>query len=200
MTGWAHSRSERFGEEKKLLSNGGIEPRFLDRPARSKSSPTIPTKLLASNHFTVITFSKRQTQISIKSWAVTPKSTQMNPNNFVKYAIKLETWICRYARLVKVTFCGPQGVKFYTSTCVRVWKNSVSLWHAERLGWHNYGPTVCTSTGPSTCSSRATCPWRHEKTSFNPFPGKATTERRSNFENLWAPGLWRQTLHYYFIL
>lgn len=40
----------------------------------------------------------------------------------------------------------------------------------------------------------------NKKTSFNPSPGKATTERRSNFENLWAADLWRQILHYYFIL
>lgn len=133
------------------------------RPDCSISNPTTPTKLLASNHPTVITFSKRQTQISIKSWAVTPKSIPMNPNKCVKYAIKLETWICKYARLVKVTFCGPQGVRFYSSTSVRFWKNSVSLWYTVWLGWRNYGPTVCTSTGPSTCSSRATCPRRHFK-------------------------------------
>ena len=119
-----------WGSEETFV-NGGIELRFLGRPARGISSPTILTKLLASSYPTVITFSKRQTQMLIRSWAVTPKSISINPSNFVKYGIKLETWICRYTRLVKVTFCGPQGVRVYSSTCVRFWKNSVFLWYRE---------------------------------------------------------------------
>ena len=35
-----------------------------------------------------------------------------------------------------------------------------------------------------------------KKSSFDPLPGKAETERRSNFENLRAVYLWRQTLQY----
>jgi len=30
----------------------------------------------------------------------------------------------------------------------------------------------------------------------NSFPGKADTERRMNFENVWSIYLWRYTLHY----
>ena len=60
--------------------------------------------------------------------------------------------------------------------------------------------------GPINPSSRVTCCLRHcyvargviwnEKSSFDPFPSKEETERRSNFENLRAVCLWRHTLLY----